>query len=137
MILSEYCKATLFCLVFDGPGPRTVVYIQAGTKVAAIRKAMDVMICLHDVGISEVAMTHVASYHDLLAEGRAEVESFRISEARWFSDGTEEWVCSPLILSNDSTLLGAWAALQYEIAAGYVEQLPPRSLLDSGKPPVS
>ncbi|WP_347558484.1 hypothetical protein [Robbsia sp. KACC 23696] len=135
MILSEYCKATLFCLVFDGPAPRTVVYIQAGTKVAAIRKAMDAVICLHDIGISEVAMTHVASYHDLLAEGRAEIESFRIFETRWFGDVAEEWVRAPLILSNDSTLLGAWAALQYELSAGYVEQMPRGSALDLGKPP--
>lgn len=121
MILSEHCKATLYCLVFETPSPETVVFIQAGTKVAAIRKAMDALICLRDVGLGDVTLTHVASYRELVDQGHSDVHSFRIFENNWRGDLGEEFVRNPLILSNDRTLLAAWAALMLDLASEQAE----------------
>jgi hypothetical protein len=121
MTLSEYAKATLYCLVFEAPGPQTVVYIQAGTQVAAIRKAMDSMMCLYDVGLGEVSLTGVASYYEMIQNGSADVESFRIFEMSWRTDTPDEWVRNPLFLSNDRSLLGTWAALMLDLATEQVE----------------
>ena len=116
MTLSEYCKATLYCLVFESPVPQTVVYIQAGTKVAAIRKALDAIMCLYEVNLGDVTLIDVASYHELVAQGHSDVDSFRIFESAWQGEAADEWVCNPLFLSNDRSLLGTWSALMLDIA---------------------
>lgn len=121
MTLSEYAKATLYCLVFEAPVPQTVVYIQAGTKVAAIRKAMDSIMSLYNVGLGEVTLTDVASYQEMVAHGSSDVESFRIFETSWRTDNPDEWVRNPLLLSNDRSLLGTWAALMLDLANEQVE----------------
>lgn len=121
MTLSEYAKATLYRLVFEAPVPQTVVYIQAGTKVAAIRKAMDAMMCLYGVGLGDITLTEVASYQDMIRQGSSDVESFRIFETSWRTDTPDEWVRNPLLLSNDRSLLGTWAALMLDLATEQVE----------------
>ena len=121
MTLSEYAKATLYCLVFETPVPQTVVYIQAGTKVAAIRKAVDSIMALYNVSLGDVTLTDVASYQELVAHGHSDVESFRIFESTWRTDTPDEWVRNPLMLSNDRSLLGTWAALMLDLANEQVE----------------
>lgn len=121
MTLSEHCKATLYCLVFEEPSPQMVVYIQAPTKVAAIRKAMDAVLCLRDVGLGDVTLTHVASYRDLVEHGVSDVESFRIFETAWRGEPLDEWTHTPLFLSNDPSLLGTWAALMLDQTTELVE----------------
>jgi len=121
MTLSEYAKATLYCLVFDAPVAQTVVYIQAGTKVAAIRKAVDAIMCLYNVSLGEISLTDVATYREMVARGSSDFESFRVFETSWGADTPDEWVRNPLMLSNDRSLLGAWAALMLDLANEQVE----------------
>ncbi|WP_347558698.1 hypothetical protein [Robbsia sp. KACC 23696] len=124
MSLSERCKSTLFRLICEAPLPETVIFIQAGARGAAVRKAAQVLATLRQVPTTEVAVRSVASHAELVAQGSSDDEDLRIFETSWRrEDGASTgshtevvWIRDPLFLSNDETLLATWAELMAEIA---------------------
>lgn len=120
MSLSERCKSTLFRLICEAPLPETVIFIQAGARGAAVRKAAQVLATLRQVPTTEVAIGHVASHAELVAQGGADDEDLRIFETSWRDPelGGENggWIRDPLFLSNDESLLATWAELMAEMA---------------------
>jgi len=120
MSLSERCKSTLFRLICEAPLPETVIFIQAGARGAAVRKAAQVLATLRQVPTTEVAIGHVASHAELVAQGGADDEDLRIFETSWrdpdVGSGASGWIRDPLFLSNDESLLATWAELMAEMA---------------------
>ena len=116
MSLSERCKSTLFRLICEAPLPETVIFIQAGARGAAVRTAAQVLAILRPVPTTEVAIRHVASYAELLAQGKSEEEDLRIFEAGWREADAGTWIRDPLFLSNEESLLASWAELMAELA---------------------
>ncbi len=121
MTLSDQCKATLYSLVFEARSQQQIVFIQAVSRVAAIRRAMDALVCLLDIGVSDMTLTHIACYAELLQYGHSDVESFRIFEGGWRGGTPDDWATSPLFLSNDASLLGTWAAFRLDLASEETE----------------
>jgi len=120
MSLSERCKSTLFRLICEAPLPETVIFIQAGARGAAVRKAAQVLATLRQVPTTEVAIGHVASHAELVAQGGADDEDLRIFETSWrepeLGGDASGWIRDPLFLSNDESLLATWAELMAEMA---------------------
>ena len=116
MSLSERCKSTLFRLICEAPLPETVIFIQAGARGAAVRKAAQVLATLRQVPTTEVAISHVASHAELVQQGTADDEDWRIFETNWREAEAGAWIRDPLFLSNDDSLLATWAELMAELA---------------------
>lgn len=122
MSLSERCKSTLFRLICEAPLPETVIFIQAGARGAAVRKAAQVLAILRQVPATEVAIRNVASHAELVLQGSADDEDLRIFETPWREAGAGHWIRDPLFLSNDESLLASWAELMAELAYREAEQ---------------
>lgn len=116
MSLSERCKSTLFRLICEAPLPETVIFIQAGARGAAVRKAAQVLATLRQVPTTEVAIHSVASHAELMRQGTSDDEDLRIFETEWRTAERGPWVRDPLFLSNDESLLATWAELMAELA---------------------
>ncbi|MGI4983436.1 MAG: hypothetical protein ACRYGL_08925 [Janthinobacterium lividum] len=116
MSLSERCKSTLFRLICEAPLPETVIFIQAGARGAAVRKAAQVLATLRQVPTTEVSIRSVASYAELMLQGTSDDEDLRIFETGWREADIGPWVRDPLFLSNDESLLATWAELMAELA---------------------
>ncbi len=126
MSLSERCKSTLFRLICESPLPETVIFIQAGARGAAVRKAVQVLATLRQVPTTEVAVHNVASHAELVAQGSADDEDLRIFETSWRTEAPSGegsgWIRDPLFLSNDESLLASWAELMAELAYQQAER---------------
>jgi hypothetical protein len=93
-----------------------VVFLMAGSRDAASRRPMAVLVVLYDIDPLEVHLYNLASFTDLINSGVSDDEDMRVFEIGWKGPSVSAWTEHPLFLTDDTSLLGKWAELFADIA---------------------
>ena len=116
--LSDRCRTSLYRVIFGKPdsGDERVVFLMAGSRDAASRRAMAVLVVLYDIDPLEVHLYNLASFTDLINSGVSDDEDMRVFEIDWKGPNVSVWAEHPLFLTDATSLLGKWAELVADIA---------------------
>ena len=116
--LSDRCRTSLYRVIFGKPdsSDERVVFLMAGRRDAAYRRAMAVLVVLYDIDPLEVHLYNLASFTDLINSGVSDDEDMRVFEIDWKGPNVSVWAEHPLFLTDDTSLLGKWAELVADIA---------------------
>ena len=116
--LSDRCRTSLYRVIFAKPdsSDERVVFLMAGSREAASRRAMAVLAALYDIDPLEVHLYNLASFTDLINSGVSDDEDMRVFEIGWKGPNVSVWAEHPLFLTDDTSLLGKWAELFADIA---------------------
>jgi hypothetical protein len=114
--LSHRCKTSLYRAVFGNAHDERIVFLIAGNRDDARRRATIALAAIHGVATHEVSLSKLASVRELIDIGVSEDEDFRIFEMAWKGENVSAWAEHPLFLTDDSTLLGKWAELYADLA---------------------
>jgi hypothetical protein len=93
-----------------------VVFLMAGSRDAASRRAMAVLAALYDIDPLEVHLYNLASFTELIDSGVSDDEDMRVFEIGWKGPNVSAWAEHPPFLTDDISLLGKWAELFADIA---------------------
>ena len=116
--LSDRCRTSPYRVIFGKPdsSDERVVFLMAGSRDAASRRAMAVLVVLYDIDPLEVHLYNLASFTDLINSGVSDDEDMRVFEVGWKGPNVSAWAEHPLFLTDDTSLLGKWAELIADIA---------------------
>lgn len=114
--LSHRCKTSLYRAVFGPPHDERIVFLIAGSRDDARKRAIIALAAIHGVATQEVSVGKLASARELVDIGVSEDEDLRIFEMAWKGADVSAWAEHPLFLTDDSTLLGKWAELYADLA---------------------
>ena len=116
--LSDRCRTSLYRVIFGKPdsSDERVVFLMAGGRDAASRRAMAVLVVLYDIDPLEVHLWNLASFTDLINLGVSDDEDMRVFEIGWKEPSVSPWAEHSLFLTDDISLLGKWAELFADIA---------------------
>lgn len=117
--LSNRCRTSLYRVIFGKPNSNEerIVFLMAGSREAASKRATSVLAALFDIEPPEVYLYNLASFVDLADSGVSDDEDLRIFELGWKGPTVSVWAEHPLFLTNDSSLLGKWAELYADLAS--------------------
>jgi hypothetical protein len=109
----------LYRVIFGKPdsSDERIVFVMAGSREAASKRATSVLAALFDIDPPEVYLYNLASFVDLVDSGVSEDEDLRIFELGWKGPTVSVWAEHPLFLTDDASLLGKWAELYADIAS--------------------
>jgi hypothetical protein len=93
-----------------------VVFLMAGSRDAASKRATAVLAALFDIDPPEVYLYNLASFADPIDSGVSDDEDIRVFEIGWKGPNVSVWAEHPLFLTDDVSLLGKWAELYADIA---------------------
>jgi hypothetical protein len=116
--LSNRCRTSLYRVIFGKPNSNEerIVFVMAGSREAASKRATSVLAALFDIDPPEVYLYNLASFVDLVDSGVSDDEDLRIFELGWKGPTVSVWAEHPLFLTDDASLLGKWAELYADIA---------------------
>jgi hypothetical protein len=116
--LSKRCRTSLYRVIFGKPNnsDERIVFLMAGTRETASRRATKVLAALFDIDPPEVYLYNLASFADLIHSGVSDDEDLRVFELGWKGPNVSVWAEHPLFLTDDTSLLGKWAELYADIA---------------------
>lgn len=116
--LSNRCRTSLYRVIFGKPNSseERVVFVMAGSREAASKRATSVLAALFDIDPPEVYLYNLASFVDLVDSGVSDDEDLRVFEIGWKGPTVSVWAEHPLFLTDDASLLGKWAELYADIA---------------------
>jgi hypothetical protein len=116
--LSDRCRTSLYQVIFGNPdsSDECVVFLMAGSREAASRRAMAVLAALYDIDPLEVHLYNLTSFTDLTNSGVSDDEDVRVFEIGRKGPNVSVWAEHPLFLTDDTSLLGKWAELFADIA---------------------
>ena len=116
--LSDRCRTSLYRVIFGKPdsSDERFVFLMAGSRDAASRRAMAVLVVLYDIDPLEVHLWNLASFTDLINSGVSDDEDMRVFEIGWKGPNVSVWAEHPLFLTDDTSLLGKWADMIADIA---------------------
>lgn len=114
--VSQRCKTSLFRVLFNNAHDESIVFLMAASRDEARRQAAAALAAIHGMPVAKVALSHFASFRDLVDIGVSEDEDLRIFELSWKDETVSAWVEHPLFLTDDSSLLGKWAELYADLA---------------------
>lgn len=116
--LSDRCRTSMYRVIFGKPdcSDERVVFLMAGSRDAACRRPMAVLVVLYDIDPLEVHLYNLASFTDLINLGVSDDEDMRVFEIGWKGTSVSAWAEHPLLLTDDTSLLGKWAELFADIA---------------------
>jgi hypothetical protein len=116
--LSNRCRTSLYRVIFGKPdsSDERVVFLMAGSRDAASKRATAVLAALFDIDPPEVYLYNLASFADLIDSGVSDDEDIRVFEIGWKGPNVSVWAEHPLFLTDDASLLGKWAELYADIA---------------------
>jgi len=108
----------LYRVIFGKPNSseERVVFVMAGSREAASKRATSVLAALFDIDPPEVYLYNLASFVDLVDSGVSDDEELRIFELGWKGPTVNAWAEHPIFLTDDTSLLGKWAGLYADIA---------------------
>ncbi|QIE30392.1 hypothetical protein [Caballeronia sp. SBC2] len=117
--ISNRCRTSLFRVIFGKPNSNDerIVFLMAGSREAASKRATSVLAALFDIEPPEVYLYNLASFVDLVDSGVSDDEDLRIFELGWKGPMVSVWTEHPLFLTDDSSLLGKWAELYADLAS--------------------
>lgn len=117
--LSNRCRTSLYRVIFGKPNSNDerIVFLMAGSREAASKRATSVLAALFDIEPPEVYLYNLASFVDLVDSGVSDDEDLRIFELGWMGPMVSVWAEHPLFLTDDSSLLGKWAELYADLAS--------------------
>jgi hypothetical protein len=117
--LSNRCRTSLHRVIFGKPNSNEerIVFLMAGSREAASKRATSVLAALFDIDPPEVYLYNLASFVDLVDSGVSDDEDLRIFELGWKGLTVSVWAEHPLFLIDDSSLLGKWAELYADLAS--------------------
>ncbi|WP_069638450.1 MULTISPECIES: hypothetical protein [Burkholderiaceae] len=117
--LSNRCRTSLYRVIFGKPNSNDerIVFLMAGSREAASKRATSVLAALFDIEPLEVYLYNLASFVDLVDSGVSDDEDLRIFELGWKGPMVSVWAEHPLFLTDDSSLLGKWAELYADLAS--------------------
>jgi hypothetical protein len=106
--LSNRCRTSLYRVIFGKPNSNEerIVFLMAGSREAASKRATSVLAALFDIEPLEVYLYNLASFVDLIDSG-----------VSWKGPMVSVWAEHPLFLTDDSSLLGKWAGLYADLAS--------------------
>ncbi|MGV7242117.1 hypothetical protein [Caballeronia sp. M23-90] len=118
MQLSDRCRTSLYRVIFGKPKStdESVVFLMAGSREAANRRAVRTLAVLFDIPEADVYLYNLVSFADLVGSGVSDDEDVRVFETGWKGAEVSAWVEHPLFLTDDTSLLGKWAELYADIA---------------------
>jgi len=116
--LSDRCRTSLYRVIFGKPksSDESVVFLMAGSREAANRRAVRTLAVLFDIREEDVYLYNLASFADLIGSGVSDDEDVRIFETGWKGAEVCAWVDYPLFLTDDTSLRGKWAELYADLA---------------------
>src|SRR6202022_2170538 len=114
--LSHHCKASLYRVMFGNTHDESIVFLMAGSRDAAQKRATGALAAIHGIAPDDVCLYHLASFRELIDSGVSEDEDLRIFEIAWKGPSVSAWAEHPLFLTDDPTLLGKWAELYADLA---------------------
>lgn len=114
--LSHCCKTSLYRAVFGNAHDERIVFLVAGSRDDARKRATIALAAIHGVATHEVALCKLSSFRELIDIGVSEDEDLRVFEMAWKGEHVSAWAEHPLFLTDDSTLLGKWAELYADLA---------------------
>jgi hypothetical protein len=85
-----------------------IVFVMAGSREAASKRATSVLATLFDIDPPEVYLHNLASFVDLVDLGVSDDEDLRVFEIGWKGSKVSVWAEHPLFLTDDASLLGKW-----------------------------
>jgi len=82
MQLSDRCRTSLYRVIFGKPysSDERVVFLMAGSRDAASKRATAVLAALYDIDPLEVHLYNQASFADLINSGVSDDEDMRVFE---------------------------------------------------------
>ncbi|KQR76964.1 hypothetical protein ASG35_11815 [Burkholderia sp. Leaf177] len=106
-------------MIFGKPNSNDerIVFLMAGSREAASKRATSVLAALFDIEPLEVSLYNLASFVDLVDSGVSDDEDLRIFELGWKGPIVSVWAEHPLFLIDDSSLLGKCAELYADLAS--------------------
>ena len=109
----------MYRVIFGKPNSSEdcIVFVMAGSREAASRRARSVLAALFDIDPPEVYLYNLASFIDLNDAGVSDDEDLRVFEIGWKGPTVSVWAEHPLFLTDDASLLGKWAELYADIAS--------------------
>jgi len=114
--LSHHCRTSLFRVMFGNTHGESIVFLMAGSRDAAQKRATDALAAMHGIAPDDVYLYHLVSFRELIDSGVSEDEDLRIFEIAWKGPSVSAWAEHPLFLTDDPTLLGKWAELYADLA---------------------
>ncbi|MFM0034576.1 hypothetical protein [Paraburkholderia strydomiana] len=114
--LSHCCKTSLYRAVFGSGHDERIVFLIAGNRDDARKRATIALAAIHGVATHEVSLCKLASFRELIDIGVSEDEDLRVFEMAWKGESVSAWAEHPLFLTDDSSLLGKWAELYADLA---------------------
>ncbi|RKT13892.1 hypothetical protein B0G69_7103 [Paraburkholderia sp. RAU2J] len=114
--LSHCCKSSLYRAVFGSGHDERIVFLIAGNRDDARKRATIALAAIHGVATHEVSLCKLASFRELIDIGVSEDEDLRVFEMAWKGENVSAWAEHPLFLTDDSSLLGKWAELYADLA---------------------
>ncbi|SAL45806.1 hypothetical protein AWB64_04833 [Caballeronia sordidicola] len=116
--LSNRCRTSLYRVIFGKPksSDESVVFLMAGGREAANRRAIRTLAVLFDMPEADVYLYNLASFADLVGSGVSDDEDVRVFETGWKGAEVSAWVEHPLFLTDDTSLLWKWTELCADIA---------------------
>jgi hypothetical protein len=102
--------------MFGNTHEESIVFLIAGSRDAAQKRATDALAAIHSIAPDDVYLFNLASFRDLIDSGVSEDEDLRIFEIAWKGPNVSAWAEHPLFLTDDPTLLGKWADLYADLA---------------------
>jgi hypothetical protein len=117
--LSNRCRTSLYRVIIGKPNSNEerIVFLMAGSREAASKRATSVLAALFDIEPLEVYLYNLASFVDLVDSGVSDDEDLRIFELGWKGPMVSVWAAHSLFLTDDSSLLGKWAELYADLAS--------------------
>jgi hypothetical protein len=109
----------LYRVIFGKPDSSEdcIVFVMAGSREAASKRATSVLAALYDIDPPEVYLHNLASFVDLVDLGVSDDEDLRVFEIGWKGSKVSVWAEHPQFLTDDASLLGKWAELYADIAS--------------------
>ncbi|MFM0347423.1 hypothetical protein [Paraburkholderia sp. RL17-347-BIC-D] len=114
--LSHRCKTSLYRAVFNNAHDESIVFLFAGGRDDARKRATGALGAIHGIAAHEVSLSNLASFGELVDVGVSEDEELRIFEMAWKGADVSAWAEHPLFLTDDPSLIGKWAELYADLA---------------------
>ncbi|MFM0171349.1 hypothetical protein [Paraburkholderia sediminicola] len=114
--LSHRCKTSLYRAVFNNAHDDSIVFLLAGSRDDARKRATGALAAIHGIAAPAVALSNLASFCELVDVGVSEDEELRIFEMAWKGADVSAWAEHPLFLTDDPSLIGKWAELYADLA---------------------
>lgn len=114
--LSHCCKTSLYRAVFGSGHDERIVFLIAGSRDDARKRATIALAAIHGVATQDVSLCKLSSFRELIDLGVSEDEDLRVFEMAWKGANVSAWAEHPLFLTDDASLLGKWAELYADLA---------------------